>query len=116
MLTTSPLTRAAIQSIRIRMAATGAGYTNAAEFHRALADRYDDAPRYDRVRRIWDGGIKRELPRRLLDQIAELTGFSLPWVAGDPNVELPASLNRVNPRYVKSVVGLMTYPPLLAAA
>lgn len=116
MLNVEPKTRGEVQAIRIGMAAAGAGLDTARDLHAALTEVMDDPPHYETVRRILAREIKRELPKTLLERIAEVTGFSYEWVVGDPNVELPARLNRVNPRYLKSLVGRTTHPvPQLAA-
>lgn len=116
MLNVEPQTRGEIQARRIAMAAAASGYS-ARDLHRELENRMGAAaPHYESVRRWLAFEIKRELPKTTLEHVADVTGFSYEWVAGDPNVELPARLNRVNPRYLKTLVGRTTHPvPQLAA-
>lgn len=72
--------------MRIRMAAAGVNGWDAAELHRRVSKLID--VHYETIRRIWADDRKGEIPYSLLKAIAETTGVSVEFVAGD-SVDLP---------------------------
>jgi hypothetical protein len=86
-------TRAEVQSVRVGMAALGAGLRNAKDLHRALQAN-GATIHYETIRRLWSGERKEELPFTLIEQISEATGFSSDWLVGKPEAALPDKVNR----------------------
>ena len=93
--------RPRVQAVRIRIAAGAVGL-DAAGLHREMVKRLPDVG-YGSIRRLFNDEWKRGIPRTWANVIADITGFDVDFIEGEPDVKLPDWVSRARGVWLSSL-------------